>query len=293
MAKLEVRGLTKSLTAGEVLHDVSFEVASGDIVSVIGPSGGGKTTLFRCITGELRPGGGRVFLDDEDVTDWPIERRGCAVVPQNYALFPHMTVAENTAYGLRAQHESPKDVEARVGEMLGLVGLSSKADRYPVGLSGGERQRVALARALAIKPRLLLLDEAFAALDATTRGEVVQEVRGIVRRLGVTTVLITHDQEEAFLFARNVIVLNDGRIVTQGPSEEVMGHDDPFIRSFVRMVHLSKAKVEQDGGGHFVEVAEGARLPINLPNIKTGDLVHVLVKKSGASEVFEVWPDDR
>jgi putative spermidine/putrescine transport system ATP-binding protein len=293
MANLEVEGIRKRFASGEVLQGVTFAIPSGEIVSVIGPSGSGKTTLFRCILGELDPDAGAVRVDGQDVVGSPIESRGVAIVHQNYALFPHMTVEENVAFGLRARGQSRAESLDRVRAMLDLVQLQDKADRHPRGLSGGERQRVALARALAIEPRILLLDEAFAALDATTRSEVVQQVRGIIRSLGLTTLLITHDQEEAFLFARRVLVLNEGRVVVEGPSEEVMAHPDPFIQSFVKMVHFSRSTVEQDARGHtYVQVQGGARLPITLPNVNPGDEVHVMVKRSPQSETIEVWHGD-
>jgi ABC-type Fe3+/spermidine/putrescine transport system ATPase subunit len=293
MSAIDVRGLRKEFGGRAVLDGVSFRAASGDIMSVIGPSGSGKTTLFRCILGEVPPDDGTILLDGEDATSVPIERRGVGVVYQNYALFPHMTVAQNVGYGLRARGASTADTAARVKEMLELVQLTGKEDRTPRRLSGGEKQRVALARALAVKPRILLLDEAFAALDATTRSEVVYEVRGIVRRAGVTTMLVTHDQEEAFLFARKVLVLNAGRVVTTGPSEEVMAHPDPFLQGFVKMVHFSRSKVEEDASGRrFVTLPAGRRVAIELPNVQPGEEVHIMVKKGPQAESIEVWPDD-
>jgi ABC-type sulfate/molybdate transport systems ATPase subunit len=214
------------------------------------------------------------------------------IVYQSYALFPHMTVKENVAYGLRVRRTPRAKLEARVEEMLDLVQLRDKAAERPDVLSGGERQRVALARALAVEPRLLLLDEAFTALDATTRTEVVQEVRSIIKRLGVTTLLITHDQEEAFLFSRHVLVLNDGKVVTMDTPDRVMMYPHPFVQDFVKMVLIHEAKVERDGDGRtFVTAEGGAEIPIEIPGVRPGDVVHVMVKK-GPTQSIEVWPTD-
>ncbi|MHB8605047.1 MAG: ABC transporter ATP-binding protein [Thermoplasmatota archaeon] len=291
MASLEVRGISQRLDGRLILDDVSFEASSGEILSVIGPSGGGKTTLFRTILGEVFPDKGSVHIDGQDVTRVPPERRGVGVVYQNYAIFPHLTVAENVAYGLRVRRAKRAAIEARVADMLALVKLEEKADLFPARLSGGERQRVALARGLAVEPRVLLLDEAFAALDATTRSDVVQEVRSIVRRLDLTTLLITHDQEEAFLFSQRVLVLNDGKVVTLGAPERVMKHPHPFVQAFVKMVLFEQSKVEQDARGRqFITTEAGAQIPLHIPGLTAGDLVHVMVKKGPETESIEVWP---
>lgn len=294
MATLRVEDLRRSFGDREVLKGISFEVPSGDILAIIGPSGCGKTTLFRCILGELHPDSGRVLIDGKDVTQVTQEERGVGIVYQGYALFPHLTVFENVAYGLRVRKTPHAKLRARVDEMLRLVKLEAKADALPGTLSGGEKQRVALARALAVQPALLLLDEAFTALDATTRGQVVQEVRSIIRRAGVTTLLITHDQEEAFLFSRHVLLLNAGEVVTLDRPENVMTHPHPFVQDFVKMMVFHQAKVETDGRGRtFVTTDGGAEIPIDIPGVAAGDVVHVMVKKGVAKASVEVWPVDR
>ena len=293
MAGLAVRDLVKSFDHRRVLDGITFDAPPGDILAVIGPSGCGKTTLFRTILGELRPEAGQVLIDGKDVTRVPQEKRGVGIVYQSYALFPHLTVAENVAYGLRVRKTPDAALRRKVGEMLDLARLQDKADAYPATLSGGEKQRVALARALAVEPNLLLLDEAFTALDATTRGEVIQEVRGIIKRMGVTTLLITHDQEEAFLFSRHVLVLNEGKVVTKDEPERVMTHPHPFVQEFVKMCLFHQAKVEEDAQGRtFVTTEGGAEIPIHIPGVKPGDVVHVMVKKGPSSESIEVWPND-
>lgn len=291
MAKLQVRGIHKRLGGKAVLGGISFDVEPGEIVSLIGPSGSGKTTLLKCILGELAPDGGRVLMDGEDVTHRRVERRRVGVVYQEYALFPHMDVEANIGYGLRVRRVPPEKIAARVAELLELTKLVDKRKKFPHQLSGGEQQRVAVARALAVEPRILLLDEAFTALDATTRTEVMHEVRAIIRRFGLTTLLVTHDQEEAFLFARRVIVLNEGRIVVEGRAEKVMTNAHPFIRDFVKMVMLRRANVQRSRSGErYVELDDGTRIQLKRADVRAGSEVHVMVKKGPQKESVEVWP---
>lgn len=294
MASLQVRSLSKEFAGRDVLQDVSFSARAGDIVSVIGPSGCGKTTLIRCILGEIEPSEGVIRVDGEDITHMPVEARGVGIVYQSYALFPHMRVGENVAYGLRAAGRSKPEAMERAREMLELVELTEKIEEYPRELSGGQRQRVALARALAVQPRILLLDEAFAALDATTRSGIVAEVRTLVKRLKVTTLLVTHDQEEAFLFSKRILVLNEGRVVTMGTPEQVMTHAHPFIQGFVKMLMMSTSRVETDARGRsFITMDNGSTFPIHMAGVRPGDEVHVMVKKGPQTEHIEVWPFER
>lgn len=291
MSSVKVKGVSKRLGAHHVLQGIDIDIPSGDIVSIIGPSGCGKTTLLRTILGELRPDSGRILIDDEDVTHSRIESRRVSIVYQDYALFPHMTVAENVGYGLRVRKWSADRIQKRVRSLLELVQLKDQRDQYPRSLSGGQQQRVALARALAIEPRVLLLDEAFTALDTVTRAELASQVQDIIKRFKVTTILVTHDQEEAFLFARHVVVLNKGQVVVSGPPEEVMKHQDPFVQDFVKMVLFHRAKVQRDEAGHmFVQAQGGARIPLALTGVNEGDEVHVMVKKGPDRERVEVWP---
>jgi ABC-type Fe3+/spermidine/putrescine transport system ATPase subunit len=292
VARLGIDGVSKSFGRKRVLDGITFDVPQGDILAVIGPSGCGKTTLFRVILGELRADEGRILIDGVDVTHLPPEKRGVGIVYQNYALFPHMSVADNVGYGLRMRGVDAAKRAAKVKEMLELVQLTGKEEARPHLLSGGEKQRVALARALAVEPRILLLDEAFTALDATTRAQIVQEVRGIIQRAGVTTLLITHDQEEAFLFSRHVLVLNEGRVVTLDAPERVMTHPHLFVQEFVKMCLIHQARVEADERGDtFVTTDGGAEIPIHIPGVRPGDIVHVMVKK-GPTERIEVWRTD-
>jgi len=293
MPTLEVRGLKKSFDGHEVLKDVSFGLQDGELAAILGPSGGGKTTLFRCILGELAPQAGKIFIDGQEVGRLPTERRGIGIVYQSFALFPHLSVADNIGYGLRARRIAEDRARSRIEEMVDLVHLEGKENRLPHQLSGGEKQRVALARALCVGPRILLLDEAFGSLDATMRTQVVQEVRSIIRRQKVTTLFITHDQEEAFMFARRMIVLNDGRVVASGSPDKMMNHSDPFIQDFMKMVLFVEATVQMGpDGSPYVTLDGGAQIPVHIPDVRGGETVHVMVKKGAEAERIEVWPGD-
>ncbi|MBI3723742.1 ABC transporter ATP-binding protein [bacterium] len=291
MGGLVVESAFKRLGDRDVLRGIGLEAAPGTVLAIIGPSGCGKTTLLRCILGEMLPDRGRIVLDGSDVTSIPVESRGVGIVYQGYALFPHMTVAENVGYGLAVRRVERARARARIAEMLDLVQLGGREDAMPESLSGGERQRVALARALAVEPRLLLLDEAFSALDATTRSEVVREVSAIIRRLRLTTLLVTHDQEEAFLFADRVLVLNEGTLVVEGTPATVMAHPHPFIQGFVKMVLVEEREVETDSFGRpFVALEDGVRFPVEIPGVAAGDRVQVVIKKSSVVQTIEVRP---
>src|SRR6059036_589766 len=259
----------------------------------LGSLGRRKDTLFRCILGELTPEAGEIFIDGQEVGQLPTERRGIGVVYQSFALFPHLSVADNIGYGLRARRVPADIAQERISEMLDLVHLQGKENRFPRELSGGERQRVALARALCVGPRILLLDEAFGSLDATMRTQVVQEVRSIIRRQKVTTLFITHDQEEAFMFARRMIVLNDGRVVASGSPETMMKHSDPFIQDFMKMVLFADAIVQMGpDGSPYITLDGGAQIPVHIPDVRGGEKVHVMVKKGAEAERIEVWQRD-
>src|SRR6266446_3695814 len=216
------------------VDDISFEIGGGQLLALLGPSGCGKTTLLRVIAGFIAQTAGRVLIAGQPIDDLPPNRREVGIVFQNYALFPHMTVADNIAYGLSARGVKRVAQRARVADMLSLVKLEELADRYPRQISGGQQQRVALARALAVGPSILLLDEPFAALDKNLRLDMQIEVKRIQRLAGTTTILVTHDQEEALSMADRVAVLNQGRLEQYGPPTEV--YDMPrslFVNTFV------------------------------------------------------------
>lgn len=218
---LEVVNILKSYEGQPLLEGVSFTVTPGETVCLLGPSGSGKSTLLRIIAGLEEAEGGRVLWNGEDITNWPPHRRRMGMVFQDYALFPHLTVAENVAFGLRMQGWSPQDRQARVREVLELVRLTGFEARRVTDLSGGEQQRVALARALAPRPHVLMLDEPLGALDRALREDLLEELRGILRASDVAALYVTHDQEEASAIADRVLILHGGKIVREGTPFEV------------------------------------------------------------------------
>ena len=235
---IRIERISKRFSDYPALEGVSLEIASGEFVALLGPSGSGKTTLLRILAGLEIPESGSVFFGDRDVTATPASKRGIGFVFQHYALFGHMTVAQNIAFGLsvmpRRQRPSASEIKRRVEQLLGLVQLPGLDSRYPNQLSGGQRQRVALARALAREPEILLLDEPFGALDAKVRRELRGALRAIHEELGVTSVFVTHDQEEAFALADRVAILNAGRIEQFATASAIQ--KDPatdFIRTFI------------------------------------------------------------
>src|SRR5712672_2338841 len=222
---VELDGLTHRYGATTAVDNVTLTIKAGEIAALLGPSGCGKTTLLRIIAGFVRQNAGRVIVGGSAIDDLPANRRNVGIVFQNYALFPHMTAAENIAYGLRARGQSKHKIKPTVARFLDVVRLGGLADRYPKQLSGGQQQRVALARALAVGPSILLLDEPFAALDKNLRLDMQIEVKRIQRLAGTTTILVTHDQEEALSMADRVAVLNRGRLEQFGTPSEV--YDTP------------------------------------------------------------------
>ncbi|MGD9542369.1 MAG: sulfate/molybdate ABC transporter ATP-binding protein [Methylocystis sp.] len=237
-AAIRIEGLAQDFGAFPALRDVSLDIQPGELVALLGPSGSGKTTLLRVIAGLNSPDRGRVLFDGENATKLVVQDRRVGMVFQNYALFKHMSVADNIAYGLkvrpRRRRPSRPAIKARVAELLQFVQLDGLGDRYPAQLSGGQRQRVALARALAIEPRVLLLDEPFGALDARVRKDLRRWLRDIHKQTGLTTVFVTHDQDEAMELADRVVVLNQGRIEQIGAPEELYDRPaSPFVVSFV------------------------------------------------------------
>jgi putative spermidine/putrescine transport system ATP-binding protein len=256
------------------LDSVSLRIAPGEFVALLGPSGCGKTTLLRSIAGFIRPSEGQIFIDGEVMNDVPTGRRGVGIVFQSYALFPHMTVAENVAYGLEARRMPAADVARKVDEMIRLVHLEGMLDRHPRELSGGQQQRVALARALAIEPRVLLLDEPFAALDKNLRLDMQIEIRRLQREFGITTILVTHDQEEAMSMADRIAVMQDGRVEQFATPVDI--YDRPaslFVNEFVGATNLIAGTVAGDGQG--VEVSAAGRL--TLPACAPADTERVFV----------------
>src|SRR5438034_7299974 len=231
---IEVRNVTKRFGAFTALDDISLEIPDGSLTAVLGPSGSGKSTLLRIVAGLERPDSGEVLLAGEDATRLTPQRRNVGFVFQHYAAFKHMTVRDNVAFALTIRKRPKQEIRERVDELLELVQLSGYADRYPHKLSGGQRQRMALARALAAKPRVLLLDEPFGALDARVRAELRDWLRRLHDEVHVTTVIVTHDQEEAMEVADRIAVLNEGRIEQTGKPRDLYEHPaNEFVMSFV------------------------------------------------------------
>ena len=246
---IKIEHLGKRFGDFKALDDVSLDIRQGELLALLGPSGSGKTTLLRVIAGLEHADGGRVLFDGEDATRLSVQARRAGFVFQHYALFRHLTVEENIAFGLRVRrgHERMLDatIRARVAELLSLVQLDGFGTRYPAQLSGGQRQRVALARALAIEPRVLLLDEPFGALDAQVRRDLRRWLRELHDRTGLTTVFVTHDQEEALELADRVAILNRGRIEQLGsPADTYDAPASPFVYSFVGAVNRLPAHWE-------------------------------------------------
>ncbi|MDR3494460.1 MAG: sulfate/molybdate ABC transporter ATP-binding protein [Ancalomicrobiaceae bacterium] len=264
---IRVRQLAKEFNTFRALHGVDVDIRSGELLALLGPSGSGKTTLLRVIAGLEEPTGGQVFFDDIDATSIPVRERGVGFVFQNYALFKHMTVARNIGFGLEARPKGERPsraaIAARVAELLDFVQLSGLGGRYPAQLSGGQRQRVALARALAVEPKVLLLDEPFGALDAKVRKELRKWLRLIHDKTGLTTVFVTHDQDEALELADRIVVLNKGLVEQIGSADDIYDRPaSPFVYDFIG-----------DAVGLEVEVADG-RATIGTQSIPLGLHVH-------------------
>jgi sulfate transport system ATP-binding protein len=248
---IQIENIRKNYGAFEALKGISLTIESGELIALLGPSGCGKTTLLRSIAGLESPDDGHILLHGEESTRTNAARRGIGFVFQHYALFRHMTIFENVAFGLRVQPRAErlgrKGIHDRVSELLRLVQLESYARMYPEQLSGGQRQRVALARALAVRPKVLLLDEPFSALDAKVRKDLRTWLRRVHDELHVTTILVTHDQEEALEVADRVVILNAGRMEQVGTPEEIYNHPaSPFVYNFLGNVNLFHGRLLAD-----------------------------------------------
>ncbi|MDD0811377.1 ATP-binding cassette domain-containing protein [Curvibacter sp. RS43] len=239
---LSIQHITKRYRAQAVLRGIALDVAPGEFISLLGPSGCGKTTLLRILCGIESPDTGSLTLRGQDITAWPAAQRRFGVVFQSYALFPNLSAAQNVAFGLQ---DLPRAQRAeRVAEMLALVGLGDQGHKLPSQLSGGQQQRVALARALAPRPELLLLDEPLSALDAQVRGGLQAEIRRLQQQLGITTVMVTHDQDEALSMADRVVVMHEGRIEQQGTPQQLYARPETrFVAGFVGRMNLLPARV--------------------------------------------------
>ena len=244
--KIRLDTVVKTFDTFRAVHGVSLEIGSGELVALLGPSGSGKTTILRMVAGLEFPDGGAIYFGDENATDIEVRHRGVGFVFQHYALFPHMTVGENIAFGMKVSKtkRSKSAIAQRVADLLRLVQLEGLQERFPAQISGGQRQRVALARALAVDPKVLLLDEPFGALDANVRRDLRRWLRNIHEELGITTLFVTHDQAEALDLADRVVILDKGRIVQAGTPEEVCREPaNAFVMNFLGDANRLKVTV--------------------------------------------------
>jgi sulfate transport system ATP-binding protein len=246
--KIRLENVVKTFDTFRAVKDVSLDIESGELLALLGPSGSGKTTILRMVAGLEFVDGGHIHFGEQNATDIPVRDRGVGFVFQHYALFPHMTVADNIAFGMKVSktRRDKSTIADRVIELLRLVRLEGLGNRFPAQISGGQRQRVALARALAVDPKVLLLDEPFGALDANVRRDLRRWLREIHSELGITTLFVTHDQEEALDLADRVVILKDGEIVQQGTPQEVCREPkSPFVMKFLGDVNVIGAAVRQ------------------------------------------------
>src|SRR6266702_5594706 len=278
MAYLELQNLHRDFGAVKALDGIEIQLGEGEFLSLLGPSGCGKTTALRLVAGFDRPDAGAIIVDGKDLTNVSPNKRDMGMVFQAYSLFPNMTARDNVAFGLRIRGRKRADRDGRVDELLELVGLGHAGDRYPHQLSGGMQQRVALARALAIEPRVLLLDEPLSALDAKVRVQLREEIRRIQLELGITTLYVTHDQEEALAVSDHVAVMWGGRIEQMGkPAVLYSVRPTPFVAEFIGTMNRLEAIVVDGERG---EVAHGeTRLPVDAARGRSsGERVLVLIR---------------
>ena len=281
MTTLNIRALHKSYGQVEVLRDFDLEIAEGEFVSLLGPSGCGKTTTLRCVAGFEFPNQGTIHFGGEDMTWLPPERRDVGMVFQSYALFPHLTVHENLAFGLEMRKAAPSEIERRVASVLEMVQLTGMDKRFPRELSGGQQQRVALARALVIEPSVLLLDEPLANLDAALRDDMRFFIRELQQRVGITAIYVTHDQSEAIVMSDRIVVMFDGRIAQLGTPREI--HDRPANRrvaEFVGRSNFIDGVVAESAGEDLWQVTTGVGQLVasGSSTLSEGTKVRVLVR---------------
>jgi iron(III) transport system ATP-binding protein len=280
MPGVRLTDLTKRYGKLVAVQNLNLEVLAGELLTLLGPSGCGKTTILRCIAGFITPDEGKIELGKDDFTGVPPERRNIGFVFQNYALWPHMTVYQNLAFGLQLRKVPKGEIRQRVKETLALVRLSGLEDRYPRQLSGGQQQRVALARALIIQPRVLLLDEPLSNLDAKLREEMRFEIRELQRKLSITAIYVTHDQSEALALSDRIAVLNDGRLMQLGSPDEIYAWPaNRFVASFIGLSSFVEAVVKRAEGSRVIlETDDGLEVWIARQELLPGQKVVLAVR---------------
>ena len=279
MAFLELTNLEKVFGTNRVVKDFNLGIEKGEFVSLLGPSGCGKTTVLRMVAGFETPTSGGIRIDGQDVTGQRTNQRAIGMMFQAYALFPNMTVADNVAFGLKVKGVPREERDARVAEMLKLIGLPDKGGSYPFQLSGGQQQRVALARALAPRPRVLLLDEPLSALDAKVRVSLRNEIREIQRELGITTIFVTHDQEEAMSISDRIVVMNGGIAEQAGAPFEIYNNPRTrFVAGFVGTLNTFTATVDAPEKGHLTVAGQNVTLPKGVIEARSGDVVTLALR---------------
>jgi spermidine/putrescine ABC transporter ATP-binding subunit len=275
MATVLLKEVTKTYGNIKAVSNVSLKIENDEYLCLLGPSGCGKTTLLRLISGLTFPSEGRILIDDQEVTDLPVYKRDIAIVFQNYALFPHMTISENVSFGLRMQKMEKELIKKRVDDALSLVGLTETKDRYPKQLSGGQQQRIALARAIVLKPKVLLLDEPLSNLDAKLRKQMRTELKKLHREINITTIHVTHDQEEALSIADRIVVMRNGEVQQIGAPQEIYeSPNDSFMAEFIGSANLLNGVIIET-------IPKGNEVFYRL-DLKSKFQVHVKKKSSGA-----------
>jgi putative spermidine/putrescine transport system ATP-binding protein len=282
MTFLVLTGVQKRFGDVAAVHNFDLAAERGEFVSFLGPSGCGKTTTLRMIAGFEQPTAGTITIEGNDITRKPPNQRNVGMVFQAYALFPNMTVADNVGFGMKVHGKPAADIRKRVGELLELINLPDRGNRFPYQLSGGQQQRVALARALAIEPSVLLLDEPLSALDAKIRLSLRQEIRAIQRQLGITTVYVTHDQEEALSLSDRVVVMSEGRVEQIGTPFEIYNFPaTPFVASFVGTLNLVQATVADPGMGSLSIEGQTVRTAKPITTARAGESVTLALRPEG------------
>ncbi len=282
MPGVRLVNLTKRFGKTVAVDGLNLEVEDGEILTFLGPSGCGKTTTLRCVAGLLTPDEGDIYLGDERVTDMPPEKRGLGLVFQNYALWPHMTVFQNLSFGLELRKLSKPDIQRRIEESLALVRLTGLQDRYPRQLSGGQQQRVALARALVLEPKLLLLDEPLSNLDAQLREEMRFELRELQKKLGITSVYVTHDQAEALVLSDRVAIMQAGHLVQVGTPTDIYSQpQNKFVAGFIGLTSFIEGLIsQQDASGAtvIVETNDGLQVRVRTDQYRPGQKVALAIR---------------